>query len=97
MPDKKGGFHLYYDTGKFATGCGLHQIQSGQPRQIAYASTKMPIAAQNHSVTEQELCGLVMYSISLLLQTVDLDTIVDHLTLTHIMKSKSEPETNMIK
>ena len=32
-----------------------------------------------------------------LLKRVDFDTVVDHLAITHIMKSKMEPATNRIK
>ena len=32
-----------------------------------------------------------------LLKRVDFDALVDHLTITHIMKSKTEPATNGIK
>ena len=36
-------------------------------------------------------------SFSHLLKKVDFDVIVDHLALTHIMKSKTEPPINKIK
>ena len=58
LPDRHGGFQLYSDTGKFATGSSLSQIQNGQPRLIAYASKRMPEAAKNYSITELEMCGL---------------------------------------
>ena len=35
--------------------------------------------------------------LSHLLKRVDFDTIVDHLALTHIIKSKAEPATSRIK
>ena len=59
----------------------------------------MPTAAQNYSITELELCGLAVNIAFLfhLLKRVYLDTVVDHLALTHIMKHKSEPVTNSIK
>ena len=46
-----------------------------------------------------ELCGLAINiaSFSHLLKRVDFDAIVDHLTLTHVIKSKMEPETTRIK
>ena len=49
-------------------------------------------AARNYSITELELCGLAINiaSFSHLLQRVDLDIIVDHLALTHIIKSKAD-------
>ena len=49
--------------------------------------------------TELELCGLAINiaSFAHLLQRVDFDAIVDHLTLTHIIKSKVEPGTTELK
>ena len=32
LPDNKGGFHLYSDISKFATGSALYQIQNGKPK-----------------------------------------------------------------
>ena len=45
------------------------------------------------------MCGLEtnIASFSHLLKRVDFDVIVDHLALTHIIKSKAEPATNRIK
>ena len=83
-------FQLYSDTSKFATGSALYQIQNGQPRLIAYTSKRMPEAAKNYSITELEMCGLEMNiaTFLLLLKKVDFDAIVDHLAITHIMRSK---------
>ena len=55
----------------------------------------MPEAAKNYSITELEMCGLAMNiaMFSHLLKTVDFDAVVDHLAITHIMKSKAEPTT----
>ena len=66
---------------------------------IAYASKRLPEAAKNYSITELELCGLAINiaSFAHLLQRVDFDSIVDHLALTHIIKSKAEPATTRIK
>ena len=99
LPDKHGCFQLYSDTSKFATGSALYQIQNGQPRLIAYASKRMPEAAKNYSITELEMCGLAMNiaTFSHLLRKVDFDAIVDHLAITHIMRSKAEPATTRIK
>ena len=99
MPNKTGRFHLYSDTSKFATGSALYQIQGGKPKLIAYASKRLPEAARNYSITELELCGLAINiaSFSHLLKRVDFDTIVDHLVLTRIIKSKAEPATTRIK
>ena len=99
LPNKHGCFQLYSGTSKFATGGALYQIQNGQPRLIAYASKRMPEAAKNYSITELEMCGLAMNitTFSHLLKRVDFDAIVDHLAITHIMKSKVEPATTRIK
>ena len=99
VPDRHGHFQLYSDTSKFATGSALYQIQNRQPRLIAYASKRMPEAAKNYSITELEMCGLAMNiaTFSHLLKKVDFDAIVDHLAITHIMRSKAEPATTRIK
>ena len=99
LPDRHGCFQLYSDTSKFATGSALYQIQNGHPRLIAYASKRMPGAAKNYSITELEMCGLAMNiaTFSHLLKKVDFDAIVDHLAITHIMRSKAEPATTRIK
>ena len=74
-------------------------MQNGKPKLIAYASKRLPEAAQNYSITELEMCGLPINipSFSHLLQTVDFDAVVDHLALVHILKSKTEPATTRIK
>ena len=97
MPNKTGRFHLYSDTSKYMTG--IYQIQAGKPKLIAYASKRLPEAAQNYSITELELCGLAINiaSFAHLLKRVDFDAIGDHLALTHIIKSKAEPATTRIK
>ena len=98
MPNKTGRFHLYSDTSKFATGSMLYQIQNGKPKLIAYTSKRLPEAAKSYSITELELCGLAINiaSFSHLLKRVDFDAIVDHLALTHIIKSKMESATSRI-
>ena len=62
-------------------------------------SKRLPEAAKSYSITELELCGLVINiaSFSHLLKSIDFDAIVDHLALTHIIKSKMEPATTRIK
>ena len=59
----------------------------------------MPTVPQNYSITELELYALAINIVhfSHLLKRVDSDAVVDHLALTHIMKSKSNPATNRIK
>ena len=99
LPDRHGCFQLYSDTSKFATGSALYQIQDGQPRLIAYAGKRMPEAAKNYSITELEMCGLAMNITTFLhlLKKVDFDAMIDHLAITHIMRSKVEPATTQIK
>ena len=54
---------------------------------------------RSYSITELELCGLAINiaSFSHLLKIVNFDAIVDHLAITHIIKSKMEPATTRIK
>ena len=93
MPNHEGGFHLYSDISKFAAGSTVYQIQNGKPKLKAYASKTLPEAVRSYSVTELELYGLAfdIASFSYLLKRVDFDAIIDHLALTHIIKSKAEP------
>ena len=99
LPNRHGRFQLYSDTSKFTTGSALYQIQNGQPKLTAYASKRMPKAAKNYLITELEMCGLAMNiaTFSHLLKKVDFDAVVDHLAITHIMRSKAEPATTRIK
>ena len=99
MPNKTGRFHLYSDTSKFTTGSALYQIQNGKTKLTAYVSKRLPEAAKSYSITELELCRLAIdiASFSHLLKRVDFDAIVDHLALTHIIKSKVKPTTTRIK
>ena len=59
----------------------------------------MPTTATNYSITVLEMCGLAINiaSFAHLLKKVDFDVIVDHLAITHIMKSKAEPATTRIQ
>ena len=97
--DRHEQFQLYSNTSKFATGSVLYQIQNGQLKLIAYASKRMPEAVKNYSITELEMCGLAMNiaTFSHLLKKVDFDAVVDHLAIPHIMRSKAEPATTIIK
>ena len=99
MPNHEGRFHLYSDTSKFTAGRALYQIQNGKPKLIANASKRLPETVRNYSITDLELCGLAINiaSFSHLLKSVDFYTIVDHLALIHIIKSKAEPATTRIK
>ena len=82
-PNRKGRFVLYSDANKIATGSALYQHQD-KPRL---------------SITDLEMCGLAINitTFSHLLKRVDFDAVVDHLAITHIMKSMMEPATNRIK
>ena len=99
MPNTTGRFQLYSDTSKFATGSALYQIQNGKPKLVVYVNKRLPEAAGNYSITELEVCGLAINiaSFSHLLKRLDFDAILDHLVLTHIIKSKAEPATTRIK
>ena len=99
MPNKIGRFQLYSDTSKYAMGSVLYQIQNGKPKLIAYVIKKLPEAAHNYSITELEMCGLAINIASFvhLLRKVDFDAAVDHLAITHIMRSKVEPAATRIK
>ena len=54
---------------------------------------------KNYFITGLELCRLAINitSFSHLLKRVDFDAIIDHLALTHIIKSKAEPATIRMK
>ena len=99
MPNRQGRFHLYSDTSKFAVGSVLYQIQEGKPKFNAYASKRLPESVRSYSMTELELYSLAVNiaSFSHLLKRVDFDTIVDHLAITYIIKSKAELATTRIK
>ena len=99
LPGGKGRFHLYSDTSKHATGRALYHMQNGKTKLIAYASKRLPEVAKNYSITELEMCGLAINiaCFAHLLKRVDFDAIVDHLTLVHILKSKTEPAITRIK
>ena len=54
---------------------------------------KITRSHKNYSITELDLCGLAIniVSFSHLLMRVDFNAIIDHLSLTHRIKSKGEP------
>ena len=74
-------------------------MQNGKPKLIVYASKRLQEVAKNYSSTELELCRVAINIASFfhLLKRVDFNAIVDHLSLTHIIKSKAEPATVRIK
>ena len=98
-PNTNGRFHLYSNISKFATGSALYQIQNGKLKLIMYTSKRLTEAARNYSITELELCGLAINiaCFSHLPKRVDFNGIIDHLSLTHIIKSRAEPATIRIK
>ena len=99
LPNNKGRFHLYSDTSKCATGNALYQIQNSKPKLISYVFKRPPEALRNYSITKLQMCGLAINIASFvhLLKRVDFNTIVDHLALTHIIKSEAEPTITRIK
>ena len=77
----------------------FYSLQNGKPKLVAYASKRLPEAACNYSITELEMCGLVINiaSFAHLLSKVDFNAVVDHLAITQIIRSKVEPATTRIK
>ena len=71
----------------------LPKYRNGKPKLIVYVSKRLPEGARSYSITELQLCGsaINIASSSHLLKGVDFDAIVDHLSLTHIIKCKVEP------
>ena len=69
-----------------------NRCRMGQSKLISYASKRMPKVARNYSIMELEMCRLAINiaSFAHLLKRVDFDAVVDHLAITHIMKSKNE-------
>ena len=74
------------------------QIKNSRPKRIADVSKRLPEAAQNYSITELELCSLVINIVSFahILKNVDFDALIDHLALTNSIKGKAEPATYKI-
>ena len=59
----------------------------------------LPMPVREYSITELEMHRLAMniVTFSHLLKKVDFNAVVDHLAITHIMRSKAEPATTRIK
>ena len=70
-----------------------------KPKLVAHVRKRLPEAACHYSITELEMCGLVINiaSFAHLLRKVDFDAVVDHLAIMHIIRSKVEPATTRIK
>ena len=66
---------------------------------IASVSKRLPEATGNDSITELEMCGFCYKHCEFYLSPEKgrFNVIVDHLALTHIIKSKAEPTTTRIK
>ena len=60
MPNPEGRFYLYSDMSKFAAGSALYHIPNGKLRLIAHANKRLLEAVRSYSITELELCGLVI-------------------------------------
>ena len=97
LSDNQGRFHLYSDTSKHATGSALYQIPNGKPKLIPYASKRLTEAGKHYSITELEMCGLAINiaSFAHLLKRVNFNAIAHHIALVHILKSKTEPATQV--
>ena len=80
-------------------GSDLYQIQNSKPTLIAHASKRLPEAARNFSITELEMCSLVINiaSFTHLLKGVDFNAIVDHLALMYIIQCKEKLTTTRKK
>ena len=98
LPTEDGRFILYSDTSRSHAGSALWQIQDGMPRLIGYGSKTLPSAAQNYSVTELEMFGLLIniQSWKNHLHEIEFDVAVDHKAVVQIMKGKNPPATNRI-
>ena len=98
LPKADGRFILYSDTSKEGTGSSLWQIQEGKPKLLGYVSKTLPEACTRYSATELEMTGLLV-NMNLwknLLKHREFDVAVDHVTVTQILKAKTEPATTRI-
>ena len=100
MPNTTGRFHLYLDMSKSAMASAIYQRQNRKPKLIAYVSKRLPKGHKelsNHRTRAMQTSNKHCRFFSHLLKRVDFDAILDHLSLTHIIKSKAEPATTRIK
>ena len=98
LPRAIGRLVLFSDNSKVGTGSSLWQYQDGKPRLIGYASKTLPKACSSYSVTELEMTGLLV-NMGLwknILKHREFDVVVDHVAVTQILKSKTEPVSNRI-
>ena len=98
LPSPTGRYILYTDTSRTHAGSALWQVQKEKPRLIGYGCKTLPGAAQNYSVTELEMKGMLtgmMYWQNFLGRR-EFDCAVDHQAVVYILKSKAEPPTHRI-
>ena len=78
------------DTSVIAAGAALYQFQGSAFYIVGYQSKKLPAAAQNYSITEFKLFGMVIniYAFQQLLSNIYFECFCDHSTIAHIMNSK---------
>jgi hypothetical protein len=98
LPIPDGRYILYTDTSRTHAGSALWQIQHSKPRLIGYACKSLPSAAQNYSVTELEMKGMLtgMMLWQNFLGRREFDCAVDHQAVVSIVKAKTEPPTRRI-
>ena len=97
-PTSTGRFVLYSDTSRHHVGSSLWQMQEGKPKLIGYASKTLVNAAQNYSVTELEMTGLLksMELWQYWLGSNEFDSAVDHKAIVSIVQAKTPPATTRI-
>ena len=98
LPARHGRFTLYTDTSRTHAGSALWQMQGGKQRLLGYASKSLPEAAQNYSVTELEMKGMLtgMMTWSYIIGRREFDCAIDHQAVVYILKAKTEPPTKRI-
>lgn len=99
MPDSSGMFRLMSDTSTLAAGAALYQYQGNAFYIVGYNSKKLPSAAQNYSVTELELFGLVIniYAFRQILTNIYFEVFCDHSAIPQILKGKKKLPTRRIQ
>ena len=99
MPDMVGMFRLMSDTSIHAAGAALYQYQGSGFYIVGYNSKELPSAAQNYSVTELELFGLVVniYAFTQLLTNVYFEVFCDHSAIAQILNGKKKLPTCRIQ
>ena len=99
MPDMVGMFRLMSDTSIHAAGAALYQYQGSGFYIVGYNSKKLSSAAQNYSVTELELFGIVVniYAFRQLLTNVYFEVFCDHSAIAQILNGKKKLPTCRIQ